>query len=277
MPGAIAMPAAGDYHSQSRSSPQGNQNASEEPALLQAELAIDIEQAIETALTERERQAVIASVVEAEDDKESGEQETRGGGAIGKYCGSKSSTLIFLAGIVFAVVVGTIVVLTMQRASPSSTPAPSSAPITTTAPDGVDGNSDGSSSPATAPPAGFDDGSDSLADGSITFYEGNSGTQNVVCILKSYIDQTISGGTCEHDEARSLKLTDVEQGTKIWLYDDPDCTTADDYCEITVRRDIASYTVDSFELWYDDDYIRVRWYQDNGLDGKVSCIEIKAA
>jgi hypothetical protein len=64
------MPAAGEYF-QSRSIPQGIQNVSEEPALLQAELATDIEQAIETALTEREQQTVIGTVMEAEDDKKS--------------------------------------------------------------------------------------------------------------------------------------------------------------------------------------------------------------
>jgi hypothetical protein len=79
----------------------------------------------------------------------------------------------------------------------------------------------------------------------------------------------------DNDEAWYLKLTDVERGAKITLYHDPDCTTKDDYREITVQRDIMSYKVDSFESWYDDNDVRVRWFQDNGLDGKVSCIEIK--
>ena len=112
--------------------------------------------------------------------------------------------------------------------------------------------------------------------GVLSFYEGNSGTQNKVCDLNT-LAQTVrfpSHSACDNDEARSLALTLVPPGTRIEVYDNPDCQANDDWTTIEVKRALFRKVIPSFERNLNDADVRVTFRRTNGLDGKVSCVKI---
>jgi phosphatidylserine/phosphatidylglycerophosphate/cardiolipin synthase-like enzyme len=117
-------------------------------------------------------------------------------------------------------------------------------------------------------------------------YEGNSGTQDVVCPLflnrnKSLRFSDPWTGTdfpCNNDEARSILLHDVPAGKVLRFYDDGGRGyQEDDWTEIVVKRPVARKYVDTFEQSFEDDDVRVIFHRDDGLDGKISSAEVAAA
>jgi len=117
----------------------------------------------------------------------------------------------------------------------------------------------------------------------VRYFEGNWGSQDTFC--PDQITIPVSGywrtqhRICKNDEARSLRVENLPQGSEIEVYDNPDCNVGDDWAKITTNRSSLapgnSYiTVNSFEEngnWenYKIDY----HYQDGNLDGKVSCVK----
>jgi hypothetical protein len=108
--------------------------------------------------------------------------------------------------------------------------------------------------------------------GTITLYEGNNATQNIV---SSYQDNAHEGKVSPNDEARSVKLNNVRSGCRITVYDSKSPSTNDDYCVIDVKKDVHEYIVGTFEQSIDNDTVRVTFHRNNGLDGKVSYIKIQ--
>ena len=113
--------------------------------------------------------------------------------------------------------------------------------------------------------------------GYVSLYEGNEATQNKVCDLHAH-DRTVNfkeESSCDNDEARSLVLTKIRSGTRIYLYDDPDCETGDDWTKIEALQDVHRYVVSRVEQNSETSRVRVTHHHDNGLAGKVSCIKIR--
>lgn len=108
--------------------------------------------------------------------------------------------------------------------------------------------------------------------GIIAFYEGNNATQNIVQTVEDAPGQDFK--PVKNDEIRSAKLYNVRPGCEIRVYDDPNGSTSDDWCIINVKRVSPEYIVGSFERTYEDEYVRVSFIRNNGLDGKVSRIRI---
>jgi hypothetical protein len=113
--------------------------------------------------------------------------------------------------------------------------------------------------------------------GYIRFMEGNNGTQNqkgecedTAGIRSKFSDQ--DGFT--NDDARSLILINVRAGAKIRVYDNPDGKTSDDYMEIEVKKEVQEYTIKTFEKDIDDEVVKATYHPNNGLDGKVSRVEV---
>lgn len=115
----------------------------------------------------------------------------------------------------------------------------------------------------------------------LLFYKGNNCTGDIVAAYDSH-----SGGTydnckktrrCENDEARSLKvLPGVPTYKTIKIADSPKGTSDDDTATIKVYSSPTSeICVSTFEKTssYSGD-VYVTYYEDNGLDGKVSFINI---
>lgn len=108
--------------------------------------------------------------------------------------------------------------------------------------------------------------------GIIAFYEGNNATQNIVQTVEDYPGQDFK--PTQNDEIRSAKLYGVRPGAEIRVFDSPNGATNDDFCIVNVKRQVPEYVVDTFERSYEDEYVRVTFIRNNGLDGKISRIRI---
>ena len=111
----------------------------------------------------------------------------------------------------------------------------------------------------------------------IDLYEGNNASQNLVCSLELGTQSRIDLGAhpeCSNDEARSAVLHGVPAGRVLRLYDDPRGRPIDDWTEIVVKRDLASRVVPGFQITRDDHDLAMTYHRNNGLDGKVSAIEV---
>jgi hypothetical protein len=113
--------------------------------------------------------------------------------------------------------------------------------------------------------------------GVATFYEGNWGLQNKVCDLQisSREIRFVGHGSCDNDEAQSVVLSMVPAGTILRIFDDADCETGDDYITIRVTRDVFRLTVGTFERSFENADAVSTYRRRNGLDGKVSCVQIE--
>lgn len=123
-----------------------------------------------------------------------------------------------------------------------------------------------------------------LNQGGIVFYEGNRATQNVVCGIPGGETTAInfkSGDRrgCENDEARSARLFGLRAGTTFTVFDSPDGKRSDDYTMVRVLRDLKnrSVTIPSFHTSYNDGDVAVDARYRNGLDGKISRVQIVPA
>lgn len=114
--------------------------------------------------------------------------------------------------------------------------------------------------------------------GVVSFFEGNNATQNKVCDLQlGNSEVRFRGhGDCDNDEGRSLVLSLAPAGAVVRVFDDPDCETGDDVTIIEIKRDVFLLRVDTFERSFENADVRVTYRRDNGLDGKVSCVQLNA-
>ena len=109
------------------------------------------------------------------------------------------------------------------------------------------------------------------------FHEGNGGSQDIVCTLpQSVLEVNFKNDpySCENDEARSVVLNNLPAGAMLIVYDDPGCGTGDDYTRIRVLENISQVTIGTFEGGSYPSSIHYQHFPDNGLDGKVSCVQI---
>ena len=112
-------------------------------------------------------------------------------------------------------------------------------------------------------------------------YRGNQMSRGVVCEINfssqcHYIGYNFKKYRgCPNDEARSLRLYDTDAGTKITIYDSPSFSRRDDYVTITVLQNIGQLDISTLERSFQNEYVKVRFSRKNGLDGKVSALQIQ--
>ena len=120
----------------------------------------------------------------------------------------------------------------------------------------------------------------------LEMYEGNSGTQDIICAISVNRNKSmrffdaLSGEQwpCDSDEARSVLLYDVPAGKVFRFYDDGDRRFQDDdWVEIIVKRAVSRKYINTFEQSFEDADVRVIYHRDNGLDGKITAAEIASA
>jgi hypothetical protein len=80
-----------------------------------------------------------------------------------------------------------------------------------------------------------------------------------------------------NDEARSVLLQMIPGGTAIRVFDSPAGDSSDDWTEILVISEVIERCVGTFERGSGDDSMSVTFHEFNGLDGKVSRVEIDSA
>lgn len=125
--------------------------------------------------------------------------------------------------------------------------------------------------------------SEVLTDGGIILYEGNNASQNIVCGLSAGISRNVNRRSfgCENDEARSAELVNTPANTTFRVFDSPSGSTSDDYFVLTVKKDLSEgfstpYVVQSFEQSGSNGSVDSFYSGGNGLDGKVSYIEVRS-
>ena len=115
---------------------------------------------------------------------------------------------------------------------------------------------------------------------SITFMEGNDCTQSIVAQLLPTWGQVVEPGSAPgfaNDEARSVLLDGALPDTLIRVFDSRDGDMSDDWAEILVTALASGRCVGTFEDDFSDDAVTVVYHAVNGLDGKVSRVEILSA
>lgn len=121
------------------------------------------------------------------------------------------------------------------------------------------------------------DGEDNRRSGWMVFREGNRCSQDIIGETNHFRGQRINLRRThgwENDEARSLQLDRVRAGTVIRIFDDPGGGRDDDYTVITVKSITNRYCIRTFERSWEDGTVRVQYRPDNGLDGKVSHVQV---
>ena len=111
----------------------------------------------------------------------------------------------------------------------------------------------------------------------VDLYEGNHGTQDLVCSNRIPGTRTIDmtqDPHCENDEARSLKLYDFPADKVVFLYDDSSGSKQDDWAVVLPKRDLKEATVGSFEARLETPDLSVIPFYNDNLDGKVSRMRI---
>ncbi|AWX44942.1 Meprin A [Flagellimonas maritima] len=112
----------------------------------------------------------------------------------------------------------------------------------------------------------------------IELREGNGGTQGFAGSITNFQNGSTFNftqiGTIDNDKARSMVLFDIPAGTVIKVFDNSNASRLDDWAEIIVKRDISQKVIDSFERHQEDDDIRVIYFKEGNLDGKISRLEI---
>lgn len=109
------------------------------------------------------------------------------------------------------------------------------------------------------------------------FFEGNNAEQDYVCNVSMAREKALdltNHRECVNDEARSLILYDVPAGAVLRLYDNSEGNREDDWVEILVKRPISEKLIRTFEQSFEDDDVRMTYFRNNGLDGKVSRLEV---
>jgi hypothetical protein len=120
-----------------------------------------------------------------------------------------------------------------------------------------------------------------LTHGGIYFWEGNNAdsSQDAVCVVpRGQRTLRLPMAGCENDEARSLSLSGIDKGTRIRLFDNANGSREDDHVIIDVKRDISldeRVVISSFEQTLNSADYQMVYVRNNGLDGKVSSIQLE--
>jgi len=120
----------------------------------------------------------------------------------------------------------------------------------------------------------------SAATGNLVFYEGDNGTQGIVCVVPYTYGETVrfksDGYGCDNDEARSVRFENVPAGALLAVYDSPSCSRSDDVTYIRlISNPFGSVLVPRFN--YSDSsngQFGIFYDRFNGIQGKVSCIQM---
>lgn len=107
----------------------------------------------------------------------------------------------------------------------------------------------------------------------VVFYEGNDGTQDVVCeILLPFQPFDLNGPHgCDNDEIKSMRIMKAVKGTMFRAFGNWGHGKDQGYTFVTVLKDInAPVLVGSFDRSYANDTVKVEKHGSDVLDGKIS-------
>lgn len=117
----------------------------------------------------------------------------------------------------------------------------------------------------------------------IIFYDSSTGRidnpNSVTCYFSDIeTEQTqignIKNEECFNDDARSVELKNIKEGTVVKVYDSPNGSLSDDYSIIKANKDINNLRINSLEMNIANNEISMVNIYNNGLNGKVSRFEV---
>ncbi len=123
----------------------------------------------------------------------------------------------------------------------------------------------------------------------IQFHEGVDASGSVIWRTRYNKNESVNlkNYAGKNDEICSLQLFYVPKGTIIKLYDSPQASTNDDYTVITVLNEVDEFLIGTLEQsgilkksirkgdeWVEVGVVKMTYYNDNGLNGKVSHINV---
>ncbi|MDY0981591.1 hypothetical protein [Stenotrophomonas sp. CFBP8994] len=109
----------------------------------------------------------------------------------------------------------------------------------------------------------------------VVFYEGNDGTEAVVCeILLPFQGFDLNGPHgCDNDEIKSMRIMKASKGTMFRAFGNWGHGRDQGYTFVTVLKDInAPVLVGSFDRTYANDTVKVEKHGSEVLDGKISSL-----
>lgn len=121
-----------------------------------------------------------------------------------------------------------------------------------------------------------------LSQGGIYLWEKRNASTSgdTVCVIpREARTLRLPAAGCENDEAQSISFSGIDKGTRITLFDSPSGNREDDHLIIDVTRDIGIHekvVVGSLEQNLTTDAYRARYVRNNGLEGKLSRVEVGA-
>jgi len=115
--------------------------------------------------------------------------------------------------------------------------------------------------------------------GQITFYE-DCGCIGELGMIKDTPGQLINlqdenNTGIPANKIRSCKLSNVRDGTVIRVYASSLADVTDDWARIDVKESDFTTVIPTFECSFENEWFKIDFIKKNGLDGKISLIEIK--
>ena len=122
-----------------------------------------------------------------------------------------------------------------------------------------------------------------LSQGGFYFYEQNNANEkgDTTCVVPAgkNAEFSLPNRGCEADDIRSGKLRGIAKGTRLTVFDSPSGSGEDDRAYIDVKQDIDvnndGVIIGSFEKNMENQYFKMTYVRNNGLDGKISRIKIE--
>lgn len=115
----------------------------------------------------------------------------------------------------------------------------------------------------------------------VSLYEGGGGTEDELCRFGVHLPLglqsqqfNVSALGCPNDEARSMRLRNFPKDYEVRIFDSPYCTNDDDWAGLKFNDVYEHYLHGSFHITGIGSRGDAEYHYCNGLDGKVSCIQI---
>lgn len=114
----------------------------------------------------------------------------------------------------------------------------------------------------------------------VVFYDNTNLGGNLLCAIEignSTIINFIEQEFCDNDDAESISIHNIPQGTIIKLYDDVNGSEQDDVLTIFAKTDIVSANINTLESFFENENIKIIYEGVDGLNSAVSLMEVSTA
>lgn len=112
----------------------------------------------------------------------------------------------------------------------------------------------------------------------VVLYEGNNATQDLVGVIDANVNKLVKfkwNNCCPNDEARSMRMWNMDDNQVITVYDDPyGRSWKDDWARVRMKQDASMVTISTFEKNTNNSIYQQTYITGGNLDGKVSALRV---